>query len=112
MRAARILIISLLFANKLQAQVPVMPDSTTKAGAIENSFSIYVRGIRDVNGNKRVDETLLGDFRLLNWLKLQAGLRFGERPQHFGSYYYYKMELSTKFFRNRIRGIVRISDNV
>ncbi|HVD99835.1 MAG TPA: hypothetical protein VNB90_16620 [Cytophagaceae bacterium] len=105
----------MLLSHELWAQIPIPADELKpqkKAPALENTVTMYTRAIRDTKGNRRIDESFVGDFRVLNWLKLQAGIRFGEEPQHLDAYYHYKLELSSKFFYNRIRGIVRISDNV
>jgi hypothetical protein len=72
----------------------------------------YVRAISDNKGNIRVDENIVGNFKLINWLKLEAGIRQGERPKNFDSYYHYKLELQTKSFLKILRIIARVSDNV
>ncbi|MEP6736102.1 MAG: hypothetical protein ABJA70_11320 [Chryseolinea sp.] len=72
----------------------------------------YVRAISDVKGNWRVDQNLVANFRINKLLRIEGGLRYGERPHHFNSYYHYKLELQTKWFYNIFRIIGRISDNV
>jgi hypothetical protein len=76
------------------------------------SLLTYMRIISDSKGSVRMDENIVPKFKLLNWLKLEVGLRYGERPQNFNSYYHYKVELQTKSFWKTVRIIARISDNV
>lgn len=76
------------------------------------SLLTYVRVISDPDGAFRFDQNVVPTFRLNDWLKLEAGLRFGERPEHFNSYFHYKFELRTKQFWNTLRMLARISDNV
>jgi hypothetical protein len=45
-------------------------------------------------------------------LRGEVGIRQGERPQRFDSYYHYKVELQTKNLWKRVRIIARLSDNV
>ena len=72
----------------------------------------YFRVISDAKGTVRIDENVVGNFRLNSWLRLEAGLRKGERPQSFDSYYHYKLELQSKYFWNSARLIARLSENV
>jgi hypothetical protein len=76
------------------------------------SLLIYSRIISDNNGNVRFDENLVPNIRLNRLLKLELGIRQGERPQRFDSYYHYKVELQTKSFWKTVRFIARLSDNV
>lgn len=76
------------------------------------SLLIYTRVISDANGNIRIDENIVPNFRLNKWLKLELGFRQGERPQHFGSYNHYKVELQSKSFWKTVRFIARLSDNI
>ena len=39
----------------------------------------YERVIFDSKGAWRTDQNFVGNFKLLNWLRLEAGFRFGER---------------------------------
>jgi hypothetical protein len=73
---------------------------------------IYSRIISDNNGNIRIDENFVPNIRLNKLLKLELGIRQGERPQRFDSYYHYKVELQTKSFWKTVRFIARLSDNV
>jgi hypothetical protein len=73
---------------------------------------IYSRIISDNNGNVRIDENFVPNIRLNKLLKLELGIRQGERPQRFDSYYHYKIELQTKSFWKMVRFIARLSDNV
>ncbi len=76
------------------------------------SLLLYSRIISDSKGNLRIDENIVPNFKLNNWLRLELGLRQGERPQRFDSYYHYKVELQTKSFWKKLRFIARLSDNV
>ncbi len=73
---------------------------------------LYARVISDASGNVRVDQNIVPNFRLNNWLRVEAGVRFGERPQKFDSYYHYKLELQTKSFWKTVRFFGRLSENV
>jgi hypothetical protein len=73
---------------------------------------MYVRVIRDAAGNVRMDENIVPNFRLNKWLRLELGIRQGERPQQFGSYNHYKVELRTKSFFKTIKFLARLSDNI
>jgi hypothetical protein len=76
------------------------------------SLLIYERIIFDARGKFRTDQNYIGNFKLVNWLKLEAGIRLGQRPSAFDSYYHYKLELQTKYFFKTVRAIARLSDNV
>ena len=76
------------------------------------SLLLYCRIISDAHGNVRVDENLVPNFKLNSWLRMELGLRQGERPQRFDSYYHYKLELQTKSLWKSVRFIARVSDNV
>lgn len=76
------------------------------------SLLLYSRIISDSKGNLRIDENVVPNFKLNNWLRLELGLRQGERPQRFDSYYHYKIEVQTKSFWKTLRFVVRLSDNV
>lgn len=73
---------------------------------------VYARVISDANGNFRFDENLVANIPLTSWLKLESGIRQGERPQQFDSYFHYKLELQTKWLDKKLRLIGRLSDNV
>jgi hypothetical protein len=96
--------------NGLAQDVPEVGEATTKTERI--SLLTYARVIRSAEGAYRFDQNVVPTFRLNEWLRLEAGLRFGERPGHFSSYYHYKLELRTKQFWNTFRVLARISDNV
>jgi len=85
-------------------------EQQTKSDKI--TLTTYVRVISDANGNKRADENFVGNFKLINWLRLEAGFRQGQRPGHLDSYYHYKLELQSKYLWKLVRIIGRISDNV
>jgi uncharacterized membrane protein YkvA (DUF1232 family) len=72
----------------------------------------YVRVISDSKGSVRIDENYVGNFKLINWLNLEAGLRFGEHPPNLNSYFHYKLELQTKYFWKTLRLAARMSDDV
>ena len=76
------------------------------------SLLTYIRVISDNKGNVRADQNIAPTFRLVNWLNLQVGLRYGEKPQNFNSYYHYKVELKSKWFWKTVRVLARMSDNV
>ncbi len=73
---------------------------------------MYVRIIRDAAGNVRVDENIVPNFKLNKWLRLELGIRQGERPQQFSSYNHYKVELQTKTILKTVRFLARLSDNI
>jgi hypothetical protein len=73
---------------------------------------MYVRVIRDAVGNVRVDESIVPNFKLNKWLRLELGIRQGERPQQLGSYNHYKVELQTKTILKTVRLLARLSDNI
>jgi hypothetical protein len=89
-----------------------LPPTTETAPSYKLTVLTYARIISDAKGLMRADENIVPKFRLLNWLKLETGFRYGERPQNLNSYYHYKLELQTKYFLKTIRFIGRISDNV
>ena len=76
------------------------------------TLTLYERLISDAKGNVRYDENIVSNFRLNRWLRTEAGIRFGHRPQKFDSYYHYKLELQTKSFWNTVRVFVRLSNDI
>ena len=76
------------------------------------SLLLYNRIVIDAHGNVRFDQNVVPTFRLNRTLKLQIGVRLGERPQNFNSYYHYKVELQTRQFWNAVRFLARMSTNV
>ena len=92
--------------------LPIAKDGLAKPKSDKITLLTYARVISDAKGNLRADENVVGNFKLINWLKLEAGYRQGERPHSFDSYYHYKFELQTKSFWKTVRVIGRISDNV
>ena len=110
-----IIILGILFSLKAFSQeINGVKDSLNKDKPKPDQITLmtYARVISDANSNIRCDENLVGNFKLKNLFRLEAGIRFGERPQHFDSYYHYKLELQTKYFFKIARVIGRISDNV
>jgi hypothetical protein len=86
-------------------------DSENKNGD-KITLLTYVRAISNASGSFRMDQNIVPNFRLNKLLRLEAGLRYGERPNMFNSYFHYKLELQTRSFWNTLRFIARISDNV
>jgi hypothetical protein len=76
------------------------------------TLTLYERVITDSKGNVRYDENIVYNFKLNRWLRTEAGIRFGHRPQKFDSYYHYKLELQTKSFWNTVRVFVRLSNDI
>ena len=76
------------------------------------TLSIYERVISDAKGNVRYDENIVSNFKLNRWLRTEAGIRLGHRPQKFDSYYNYKLELQTKSFWNTVRVFVRVTNEI
>jgi len=72
----------------------------------------YTRLIRNANGQIRMDQSVVSNFRLVPWLKLELGLRHGERPGKFMAYDNYKAELQTKSFFKTVRFVARVSDRI
>jgi hypothetical protein len=85
------------------------PDSVSED---KISLLIYTRIISDANGNWRIDQNIVPNFRLNSWLKLELGIRHGETTNQFGAYYHYKIELQTRSFWKKVNFIARMSDNV
>jgi len=96
-------------AQKLDS-VKIDKEKTKESDKI--TVLMYVRVIRDANGNIRMDENIAPNFRLNKWLRLEFGIRQGERPQQFGSYNHYKVELQTKSILKAVRFLARLSDNI
>ncbi|HEV8513511.1 MAG TPA: hypothetical protein VGQ59_09545 [Cyclobacteriaceae bacterium] len=107
MRVVLLFLLGLSFS--LSAQ---QPDSVNESATERISLLIYARVISDANGNWRVDQNIVPNFRLNRWLKLELGIRHGETSNQFGAYYHYKIELQTKSFWKNVRFIARMSDNV
>jgi hypothetical protein len=112
MRARAIKILFLVMAAALRSIAQDVPELDNTAKTERISLLTYARVISSAKGAYRFDQNLVPTFRLNDWLRLEAGLRFGERPGHFSSYYHYKFELRTKQFWNTLRVLARISDNV
>lgn len=87
-------------------------DSVRKKPEDKITLTIYERWISDAKGNVRYDENIVSNFKLNRWLRAEAGIRFGHRPQKFDSYYHYKLELQTKSFWNTVRIFVRLSNDI
>jgi len=88
------------------------PDSVNEPPREKISLLVYARVITDANGNWRIDQNIVPNFRLNRWLKLELGVRHGETTNQFGAYYHYKLELQTKSFWKKVRFVARMSDNV
>ena len=76
------------------------------------SILVYARVIRNYNGTFRVDENVVPNFRLNNLLRLELGFRQGETSGSLGSYNHYKVELQTKYFYDKFRLLIRMSDRI
>jgi len=76
------------------------------------SLLLYARVISDAHQNYRTDENVVANFKLNRLLRIEAGIRQGERPGRFDSYFHYKLEVQTKSFWKTVRVIARVSDNV
>ncbi|MBS0617563.1 MAG: hypothetical protein JSR44_05200 [Spirochaetes bacterium] len=85
---------------------------TAQAENARIKLLIYSRSIVSAQGNFRIDENLVPNFWLSNWLRFEPGLRFGQSESGFGAYYHYKLELQTKSFWEVARVITRLSDDV
>ncbi len=72
----------------------------------------YERIIFNSKGTWRTDQNLLGNFQMIHWLRLEAGIRFGEQPSAWNAYTHYKLELQSKWFYNTFRTIARLSNDV
>lgn len=72
----------------------------------------YTRTISDASGNVRFDQNIVPNFKVARWLRMEVGLRHGERSGNIGAYDHYKVELQTKSFFDRTRLVLRMSDNV
>jgi len=73
---------------------------------------IYTRTISDANGNVRFDQNIVPNFKVNKWLRVELGIRQGERLNNIGAYNHYKIEIQTKSFFKTVRLIARMSDNV
>jgi len=73
---------------------------------------LYARCIVDAEENKRLDENIVGNLKLLSWLNVEGGFRQGERSVIGNSYYHYKIEAQITPFKKAIKVITRLSDNV
>ncbi|MBS1645795.1 MAG: hypothetical protein JST67_00500 [Bacteroidetes bacterium] len=73
---------------------------------------VYARVIVDAQKEWRTDQNIVGNFKICNWLRLEAGTRLGEKQQAFTSYCHYKIELQSKWFYDVFRVLTRLSDNV
>lgn len=106
----RIVLVSVLFLSIIKVSAQEQP--TEKKVSDKITLLTYVRVISNAHGSIRMDQNIVPNFRINKLLRLEAGLRYGERPQQFNSYFHYKLELQTKSFWNTLRFLARISDNV
>jgi hypothetical protein len=86
------------------------PSSSVKINQI--LISSYIRIITDAKGKTRVDENIVANIPLNKWFATELGIRKGERPERFDSYYHYKIDLQTKAFWKRVKLVARMSHNV
>jgi hypothetical protein len=82
--------------------------------ASEEKFNLlfYTRMIRSAGGQFRIDQSFVSNFTLNRWLRLELGLRHGERSGKFLAYDGYKIELQTKSFFKTVRFLARMSDKI
>lgn len=73
---------------------------------------IYNRTIRSTNGAYRMDQSIVPNIKLNNWLKVELGFRLGETVTQHHAYSHYKLELQSKRFWKTARIIARLSDNI
>lgn len=73
---------------------------------------IYVRSIEDAAGNVRIDQNIVLNARVTEWLRAEAGFRLGERAGKFHAYTGYKAELQSRYWFNRVRLLARISEKI
>jgi hypothetical protein len=73
---------------------------------------VYTRTISDASGTVRVDLSVVPNFRLTNWLRMELGLRHGVRSGDLTAYDHYKVELQTASLFYHTRLVARMSDNV
>lgn len=76
------------------------------------SVALYARAIFDARGRVRMDENVVGNFKLGKWIRLEAGFRQGERPQVADAYYHYKLELQSRYFWRKVRVFARLSHDI
>jgi hypothetical protein len=76
------------------------------------SLLVYMRVIRNNNGATRVDQNVVPNFKLNKLLRLELGFRQGETSASMGSYNHYKVELQTRFFYDKFRLLIRMSDRI
>lgn len=86
--------------------------TTSKRAEDKITLSLYERVIWDAQGSMRYDENIVSNVELSQWLRGEAGVRFGHRPQKIDSYYHYKLELQTASFWQTVRFFVRLSNDV
>ena len=108
----KLLVCLLLSTTSLHGQSGEQSTTTEKKEDERISLLVYTRVIHNNNGTFRVDENIVPNFRLNKLLRLELGFRQGETSQSLGSYNHYKVELQTKYFYNKVRLLIRMSDRI
>jgi len=90
------------------------PATETKAVHVDEKLNLlfYTRMIRSADGQFRIDQSIVSNFKLSPWLRLELGVRHGERSGKFMAYDGYKVELQTKSFFKIVRLVARMSDKI
>lgn len=95
------------YSQKLDSSRTVLQNKEPKV-----TMLAYMRVIRSASGDVRMDQNVVPNFRLNQWLRMECGLRFGQTQEQFNAYYGYKVELQSKSFYKTIRIIARLSDKI
>jgi len=103
---------ALPFAPTLAQDKPATAPEDVHAPVEKLNLLFYTRMIRSADGQFRMDESLVSNFKLSPWLRLELGLRHGERSGKFLAYDGYKVELQTKSFFKIVRFVARMSDKI
>ena len=90
------------------------PDSLHETRSREESTTLllYTRTIRDATGTIRFDLSAVPNFKVTKWLRVELGLRHGERAGDMSAYDHYKVEFQTASLFYHTRLVARMSDNV
>lgn len=91
---------------------PAMEPVAVHGGEEKLNVLFYTRMIRSANGQFRLDQSVVSNFKLSPWLRLELGLRHGERSGEFLACDGYKVELQTKSFFKIVRFVARMSDKI
>ena len=91
---------------------PATESGSVHAPEEKLNLLFYTRIIQSADGQFRIDQSLVSNFKLSPWLRLELGLRHGERSGKFMAYDGYKVELQTKSFFRIVRFVARMSDKI